>query len=104
MQETRPGWWVLKVDDVTPLPGAEPDGYGCHICGIIDNAKEDGGLPDGWTEKKFQEGSCFVCSKCQDQPICKVCGCTDEGACQTAEGSCHWVEPDLCSACAGKPK
>jgi len=29
--------------------------------------------------------------------VCRVCGCTDEWACP---GGCHWVEPDLCSACA----
>jgi hypothetical protein len=30
-------------------------------------------------------------------PICRVCGCTEDNACD--EGCC-WVEPDLCSACA----
>jgi transcriptional regulator with XRE-family HTH domain len=30
-------------------------------------------------------------------PFCRVCGCTDEAAC---EGGCYWIEPDLCSACA----
>lgn len=29
-------------------------------------------------------------------PWCRVCGCTDDIACD--EG-CSWVEPDLCSAC-----
>lgn len=28
---------------------------------------------------------------------CKVCGCTDDHAC---EGGCFWVAEDLCSACA----
>lgn len=28
---------------------------------------------------------------------CRACGCTWTNAC---EGGCHWVEPDLCSACA----
>jgi hypothetical protein len=27
---------------------------------------------------------------------CRVCGCTDDHAC---DGGCEWVEPDLCSAC-----
>ncbi|WEV59697.1 hypothetical protein OZX67_03930 [Bifidobacterium sp. ESL0728] len=31
---------------------------------------------------------------------CRVCGCDDLHACHTANGSCQWVEPDLCSACA----
>lgn len=30
---------------------------------------------------------------------CRVCGCTEENACQTPEGPCHWVEEDLCSNC-----
>ncbi len=31
---------------------------------------------------------------------CRICGCDDEHACETLVGPCHWVEPDLCSACA----
>jgi hypothetical protein len=31
---------------------------------------------------------------------CRVCGCTDDRACVTDDGPCHWVAPDLCSACA----
>jgi len=30
---------------------------------------------------------------------CRVCGCTDERACETPAGPCFWVEPDLCSGC-----
>jgi hypothetical protein len=33
---------------------------------------------------------------------CRVCGCTDEDCtrCVIRTGrACHWVEPDLCSAC-----
>jgi hypothetical protein len=32
---------------------------------------------------------------------CRECGCTDEDACP---GGCGWVEPDLCSQCAGDPE
>jgi hypothetical protein len=38
---------------------------------------------------------------------CRVCGCTDDDCRQCIEktGSpCHWVEEDLCSACAQGPK
>ncbi len=39
-----------------------------------------------------------------ETPICRVCGCTDEEAC---EGGCWWVDDpeggDLCSQCVGKP-
>ncbi len=96
---TSPGKWRLTAEDVTPLPGAEPTGYACYICGIFDPAKEDGSLPEGWVEKKWEQGSCFVCSNDQAEPICRVCGCTAETPCETEAGPCHWVEPDLCSAC-----
>lgn len=35
--------------------------------------------------------------KAPPESICRVCGCTENNAC---EGGCSWVEPDLCSACA----
>lgn len=36
---------------------------------------------------------------------CRECGCTDDNACMTVYGPCHWVELDLCSACVEvKPK
>lgn len=31
---------------------------------------------------------------------CRVCGCTQNNACLTPAGPCHWVERDLCSGCA----
>jgi hypothetical protein len=33
---------------------------------------------------------------------CRVCGCTEDHACLTADGPCHWVEDDLCSVCADR--
>lgn len=37
------------------------------------------------------------------QQTCRECGCTDERACQGADGDpCCWVAPDLCSACLKK--
>lgn len=35
-----------------------------------------------------------------DVATCRVCGCTETAACVTADGPCHWVAPDLCSACS----
>ena len=32
-----------------------------------------------------------------DEQVCRVCGCTWNNAC---EGSCYWVEVNLCSKCA----
>ncbi len=34
-----------------------------------------------------------------DVRTCRVCGCTDQYAC---DGGCWWVERDLCSACTNK--
>lgn len=38
-----------------------------------------------------------------EKGVCRVCGCTDEDCRQCIERTgqpCHWVEDDLCSACA----
>lgn len=32
---------------------------------------------------------------------CRECGCTDEDGCITGWGTCSWLEPGLCSECAG---
>ena len=33
--------------------------------------------------------------------VCRVCGCTHYNPCyHPSFGTCHWVEPDLCSHCA----
>jgi hypothetical protein len=37
---------------------------------------------------------------------CRVCGCTDDDCrgCVAKTGApCHWIEYDLCSACAARP-
>ena len=39
-----------------------------------------------------------------DGQACRVCGCTQNRACgDPTLGTCHWVEPDLCSFCQGEP-
>jgi hypothetical protein len=96
----------LVVQDVTPLPGHEPPGYACWSCGIVMPAQEDGSLPEGWMVREYGDGvnypkgSHFVCEllPCQEQRMCRLCGCTDEHAC---EPPCSWVELDRCSGCAG---
>ncbi len=43
----------------------------------------------------------------QEEPRCRVCGCTEDNACLTLPGGatglrlvpCRWVEPDKCSGC-----
>jgi len=40
-----------------------------------------------------------------EKKTCRVCGCTDDDCsnCIALTGkACHWVEPDLCSACADR--
>lgn len=32
-------------------------------------------------------------------PTCRKCGCTEDRACSDNGVACHWVLPDLCSAC-----
>jgi hypothetical protein len=40
-----------------------------------------------------------------EQRTCRKCGCTDANACILQDGgTCHWVAPDLCSACAPSKK
>lgn len=94
------GRWQLTTEDVTPLPGAEPTGYACHGCGVVEEAAEGGGLPKAWVKKEFPDRTLFLCPECQESAlICRVCGCSDYDPC---EGGCSWVEEDLCSVCLEK--
>ena len=43
----------------------------------------------------------FFLYRVQNEPVCRVCGCTENNACP---GGCWWAEDDLCSACAEKQK
>jgi len=65
-----PGKWRLEVENVTPLPGHEPTGYGCGVCGLIEAAKPDGSLPEGWhPDEADEEGTVmWLCPKCQPEP------------------------------------
>ncbi|HEY0075554.1 MAG TPA: hypothetical protein VGB77_15760 [Abditibacteriaceae bacterium] len=39
----------------------------------------------------------FYCANCaRGVMVCRVCGCTNEAACN---GGCSWAEPNLCSEC-----
>jgi len=95
---TSPGRWMLKVHDVTPLPGVSTY-YECEACGLNEEPNADGGLPEGWVTRFYRGGQKYLCPDCCDDRICRVCGCSDNNAC--AEG-CSWVESDLCSTCVGK--
>lgn len=62
----------------------------CPSCGATWYSADDRGI--------------WVCPECGEKipppgpGVCRVCGCTDLYGCP--EG-CWWVEPDLCSSCAG---
>ena len=65
-----PDKWRLETENITPLPGYEPTGYACGICGIIEAAKDDGSLPDGWISSAPNLDGSFhwICDndKCQN--------------------------------------
>ena len=42
-------------------------------------------------------GRAFAYATMRGQPACRVCGCTQDRAC---DGGCSWVDDDLCSSCA----
>lgn len=102
--QPRDGVWEVVVDDITPLPGFEPPGYACWNCGIIEPAKADGGLPEGWMIRgygdgiNYPKGQHFFCGDewCQKSKMCRLCGCNDEHAC---DPPCSWIEEDRCSGC-----
>lgn len=68
----------------------------CNECGIDEAMRDALGVPplplNQWTT--FLETD-------KNARRCRVCGCTDEKAC---EGECCWAEKDLCSACLEKAK
>ncbi|MEL7656176.1 MAG: hypothetical protein AAGU75_09745 [Bacillota bacterium] len=39
----------------------------------------------------------YILERVQTEPVCRICGCTEDNACS---GGCYWAEPDLCSTCA----
>ena len=50
-------------------------------------------------EKDDAEACGCYCPKMDGGSVCRVCGCSEEDAC---EDGCSWVEDDLCSACQGE--
>jgi len=82
----------FKVGDVLLLQEFDPKERvytGCEIHVEVTYIQTGFGLPDGLVMLSFRPA----------RGICRVCGCTDEEAC---EGGCTWVEPDLCSSCVEK--
>lgn len=111
---------VAMLDLKAPIPGT---GWGCFQCGL----PMDGAIAlicsrcaDDLKDIRFVCGD--LPSKLERVPIdqlqaghehdlakhpelepakCRLCGCTDDNACVDLLGQpCHWVEPNICSACA----
>lgn len=76
------------IEDSLDCPAADAGADWPECCGELDQC----GDRDKWEcwKKYFRERS-------ENEQICRVCGCTQENAC---DGGCWWVEPDLCSRCA----
>ena len=39
----------------------------------------------------------------EEKRKCRVCGCDEMHACETAGGPCYWIAQDLCSKCVPLP-
>jgi hypothetical protein len=90
--------WVKPICVVDPDDdegATDPDPVSC--------ASFEKGIPQinlpQWIAKKE-----IAAIRKRSERKCRVCGCTDDDCSQCIEKTgkpCHWVEPDLCSACAG---
>jgi len=77
----------------------------CSECERGGNGDRDSYLCSaGWTITNGGTSGCFCGTLLTRLRTCRVCGCTEADCSQciarTGE-ACHWVEPDLCSACVG---
>lgn len=81
-----PKSWAHLNEDGTPK-GREVEDTGVH-----ETVHE--------TEADSEEDSDDDPTETSTAGVCRVCGCTEDNACEMESGEpCHWVEPDLCSAC-----
>ena len=59
--------------------------------------------------RRYKISAMYCCDafKLPDIRKCRICGCTDDNCRQCIERTgepCHWVDEDLCSACAKRGK
>lgn len=79
----EPKSWAHLNEDGTPK--------GREVGGVHETVHETQPAPEEASDDPTETSTAGVCRKC---------GCTEDDACETEEGEpCHWVEPDLCSAC-----
>ena len=91
--------WFLG--EATPAPIRVPDDLG-EGDAVIQETPRPLVVPDACDGPAFcddwqQDGDCASCPLLK---TCRICGCTPEHACTTADGPCYWVTNDLCSGCA----
>jgi hypothetical protein len=117
-----PFFWTLTVDrygiDFEAMK--RQDGLAAYLGGHTGIAEALGPNED-MAEKIMDTVTLTLCEDCAMKPVflpglcepeeetgqgkrhCRVCGCTDDDCHQCIEKTgkpCHWVEEDLCSACA----
>ena len=82
---------IIKYKEPLGLFWFVEDNHGSIIYHGIDNSTGKALLKDF-----YNKVDCF--NWLSDEHKCRICGCTWHYACP---GGCYWVEPDLCSECAG---
>jgi hypothetical protein len=87
-------WYASR--DCEGCDGNRGDCDGCSGGDIDLVDRVAGGMLDPLADRPWLDLGCGQ--------VCWVCGCTDSRACVTNGVPCHWVEEDLCSACAGMNK
>lgn len=95
---------LVCCDDMCVGQGYCNHGDGMHTCpechgegfeeDLVGDDYDDG---DDFADDPLGRPGCFDPWSLQ---TCQVCGCTDSRACVVRGVPCHWVEEDLCSACA----
>jgi hypothetical protein len=76
------------------------DNHACPGCDLedTDECKRKGSAAALSSWQCWQD---YIMGCAETDQICRVCGCTDDNAC---EDGCSWAEKDLCSSCVGKEK
>lgn len=90
------GELAYKVSSIS-YPGRRPPKVSLRgVDGAADREVQQRAL--SWSGKaKAWIPASAVTASAPAVPTCRVCGCTDDRAC---EGGCSWVDSDLCSTCA----
>src|SRR5258707_526671 len=65
------------------------------VTGYVEEVAEEHGVPEAKCRQGFRDLMALLFA-IADEQACRVCGCTQNDAC---EGGCSWVETDLCSSC-----